>query len=487
MSRSLFRTAAAGLLAVALFAAACGDDDADDAAPESSTTTTATDDASGVELRDETLRVETHAAGLDQPTGLAFLPDGELLVTEKGSGRVLPVEDGTVGEPVLDLAVNHFDERGLLGIAVHPSFAEQPYVYLHWTSSGDGDGEEGLLGSDTDEPTSVPALGNRVDRFRWADGALAFDRNIVRFPSNTLDADTSGRIRGNHDAGPLAFGPDGKLYVMMGDQNLRGQLQNVVSGPAPDDAHLAGVILRLNDDGTVPPDNPFSGSIGLEGEAAENMRMVWAYGIRNSFGLAFEPISGALWQTENGDDSFDEINVFEAGSNSGWVHIMGPQERFDSYRQLELGSEDGIDTPSFGPDRFATSLAGARASLWTVPGSRLAEPVLSWVHPPAVTAIAFVVDDRLGTSSQGTAWVGTVLTGSLLRYPLAPDGRSLALEGPLADRVDDNAEKGDLGESEPYVVGTGFGVVTDLKQGPDGALYVVSLGDGVIHRLSATG
>jgi aldose sugar dehydrogenase len=476
---------AALLVAPCLLAAACGDDD-DDATRET-TSSVAEGEEGGIELRDDSLRAETFAEGLDQPSALAFIPEVGPMVTEKASGRVLPLAGGEVGDPVLDLAVNYFDERGLLGIAVHPDFPTEPYVYLHWTSSGEGDGDEGLLGSDTDEPTAVPDLGNRVDRFRWEDDELTFDRNIVRFPSNTLDSDTSGRIRGNHDAGPLAFGPDGKLYVMMGDQNLRGQLQNIVEGPAPDDAHLAGVILRLNDDGTVPPDNPFAGAAALDGEAADNAAMIWVYGIRNSFGLAFEPTSGALWQTENGDDSYDEVNVFDAGANSGWVQFMGPSDRFDSYRELEVGSEDGIDTPSFGPDRFAESQQGAMGGLWSLPQSRLAEPVLSWVHPPAVTAVAFVVDDRLGAPSQDTAWFGTVLTDSLLRYPLAPDGRSLALEGPLADAVDDNSSKGDLGESEPYVVGTGFGIITDIDQGPDGDLYVVSLGDGTVHRLTSAG
>jgi aldose sugar dehydrogenase len=474
--------ALAVLVTASLGVVACGDDD-DAAGP----TTSAGDDGpdSAIDLRDESLQAETVIDSLDEPTSMAFVPDVGLLVTEKASGEVLRVSDDET-TAVLDLAVNSFDERGLLGIAVHPEFDEQPFIYLHWTASEQGEGDLGLLGPDTDEPTAVPALGNRVDRFRWTDDGLVFDRNIVQFPSNTLDSDTSGRIRGNHDAGPLAFGPDGKLYVMMGDQNLRGQPQNIASGPPADDEHLAGVILRLNDDGSTPPDNPFSGHASeVGGEVGANLAKVYAYGVRNSFGLAFEPLSGALWQTENGDDSYDEVNVITGGSNSGWVQIMGPPERYDSYRELEVGSEDGIDTPSYGPDQFAPTIEGATQALYALPGSHLTEPVLSWVHPPAVTAIAFVTDDRLGESSRGTVWLGTVLTDSLLRYPLGPDGRSLVLDGPLADRVDDNESKGDLGESEPYVVGTGFGVVSDIDVGPDGSLYVASVGNGAIYRLSA--
>ena len=470
------------LTAASLVVWGCGDDE--DGADPSSTTEAGGPEAD-VELRDDALRATTVADDLEQPTAIAFAGEAGMLVTEKASGRVLRIVDGEP-EEVLDLAVNAFDERGLLGIAVHPDFPAEPFVYLHWTGQTDSDDPAALLGEDSTEATEVPALGNRVDRFRWEDEELTFDRNLVRFPSNTLDTDTSGKVRGNHDAGPLAFGPDDHLYVMMGDQNLRGELQNLPGAPPADDTHLAGVILRLAADGSVPADNPFS-AVAAEtgGEVGENLAMVWAYGIRNSYGLAFEPASGALWQTENGDDSYDEVNVFTAGANSGWVQIQGPPERFTSYRDLELASPDGIDTPTYGPDQLATDADAAMAAMHVLPDSHYSAPVLSWVYPPAVTAIGCVADDRLGASSQGTAWMGTVLTDSLLRYPLAPDGASLALEGPLADGVDDNAAKGDLGESEPFVVGTGFGVITDIQQGPDGALYVVSLGNGAVYRLAS--
>ncbi len=445
-----------GLMATALLATACSDDSDTSPTP---TTSNSEDDAPPIELRDATLVADIVADGLDQPTSLVVLDDGRLLVTEKSSGKVRLVDDGTVGDDAIDLAVNSFDERGLLGITVHPEFPDQPYAYIHWTWRGGGDGDDQLLGSDSDEATDVPSLGNRVDRFRWEDDHLTFDRNLVQFPSSTLDSDTSGRVRGNHDAGPLAFGPDGMLYVMMGDQNLRGQLQNLSDGPTPDDAYLSGVILRLGDDGSVPTDNPFAAEAATRGgEVGTNLAKIWAYGVRNSFGLAFEPGSGSLWQTENGDDSWDEINVFEAGSNSGWIQLQGPPERFDQYRQLEVASEDGLDDPSFDPSALATDATSAQGAMVTLPGSRYSAPVLSYLYPPALTAIGFVGDESLGATSARTAWVGTVLTDSLLRYPLSPDGKSLALDGPLADRVDDNAEKGDLGESADHVVGTGFGV-----------------------------
>jgi aldose sugar dehydrogenase len=442
--------------------------------------------AAGPTMTDESLGVEVAASGFTEPTSIAFLGADDYFVTEKSTGEVHHVVDGDIGDPVLDLAVNFFDERGLLGIAVHPDFADNGYVYLYWTASGEGEGDDGLLGPDTDDEFTLPDLGNRVDRFTWDGEQLTWDQNIVQLRSNTLDTDTSGRIRGNHDAGPILFGQDGKLYIIIGDQNQRGQYQNLTDGPAPDDIGFTGMILRLNDDGSVPEDNPFY-DVGAEmgGEVGENVQMTFAYGIRNSFGLAVHPETGDLWETENGDDSWDEVNIFTAGSNSGWWQIMGPPDRFDEYRQIETESEDGTDNPDVPPDQLAESADEAQSRFYVLDGSHYAAPVFSWKFPVAVTSIALVTDDALGESSTNTAWMGTVLTDSLYRYPLADDGSGFdfADDAGLSDLVDDNAQKGDLGESAEYVVGTGFGVVTHIAQAPDGLLYVSSITNGAVYRI----
>jgi glucose/arabinose dehydrogenase/plastocyanin len=438
----------------------------------------------GPRMTDETLGVETVVDGLTEPTALALIGPDDFFVTEKSTGQVHRVTGGDAGEPVLDLAVNFFDERGLLGIALHPDFANNGYVYLYWTASGKGDGADGLLGPDTDAERELPDLGNRIDRFVWDGTALTFDRNLVQLRSNTLDTDTSGRIRGNHDAGPLVFGKDGKLYGVIGDQNLRGQLQNITDGSAPDDANFTGVVLRMNDDGSAPDDNPFIGAgEKLGGEAGDNVKLIWAYGVRNSFGLAIHPDTGALWETENGDDSWDEVNVFPAGANSGWIQLMGPPERFDEFKQLESDSKDGMDNPDFPPSKLAGSRDEATSRLFKMDGSSYVPPVFAWKYPVAVTAIELVTSSALGASSANTAWMGTVLSDVLLRYPLAEDGSGLKLDGALADGVDDNTQKGDLGESADYVAGTGFGVVTDLAFGADDLLYVSSISAGAVYRV----
>ena len=167
------------------------------------------------------LGVRTVVAGLEQPTSMAFVGADDFFVLEKATGRVVRVKNGVALGPVLDLAVNSASERGLLGIALHPNFAANGFVYLFWTESA--------TGADTTAIDEVPLLGNRVDRFVWHGSSLTFDRTLLRLRS--FQADAGQPARGNHNGGVLRFGPDGKLYVMMGDNGRRGFLQNLPCGP----------------------------------------------------------------------------------------------------------------------------------------------------------------------------------------------------------------------------------------------------------------
>jgi glucose/arabinose dehydrogenase len=489
------------LVAVILAAGACGvstqpsTTPSSDAAGVSPSATTSTPPGSAAPsakpiMTDASLDVEVAASGLTEPTAMAFLGSDDFFVTEKSTGQVHRVTNGQVSEPVLDLAVNFFDERGLLGIVLHPDFTKNGFVYLYWTESAKGDSGNGMFGVDTDEAKALPELGNRVDRFHWDGMKLSWDRNLVKLRSNTLDTDTSGRIRGNHDAGPLVFGKDGKLFLIIGDQNQRTQLQNLPALAAPSDINFTGVVLRLNDDGSTPHDNPFYATgAALGGEAGENIQMIWTYGVRNSFGLAIHPVTGDLWQTENGDDSWDEVNIFPAGANSGWIQLIGPPERFAEFKQMETESKDGLDNRDFPPDKLAANAAEAQRRMVILEGSSYVPPVFSWKHPVAVTSLGFVTDDTLGASSSNTAWLGTVLTDSLYRYPLAVDGSGFDFAGDegLNDRVDDNSAKGDVGESAKYVAGTGFGVITGIVHAPDGFLYVSSISAGAVYRIGPAG
>ncbi len=232
-------------------------------------------------LVDPDLSVRTAVSGLDQPISLAFLGRNDMLVLEKATGKVQRVVNGTVRSTVLDLPVNSASERGLLGIALDPHFFVTGRVYLFWSES--------TTGADSVELGEVPLLGNRVDRFYWNGSTLTFDRNIIRLRS--FQADAGQPLRGNHDGGVLRFGPDKKLYVVNGDTGRRGQLQNLIDGPfgpgiaddqfggpEPDDAHLTGAILRLNDDGIGTAQQPVlprgqGDRRRSRGERAEDLRL----------------------------------------------------------------------------------------------------------------------------------------------------------------------------------------------------------------------
>src|SRR5215216_994380 len=233
-------------------------------------------------MLDDNLTVSTVVAGLDQPTSMAFIGPNDVLVLERATGKVQRIVNGALHSTPLDLAVNNASERGLLGIALHPKFVQTGFVYLFWTESS--------TGSDTANVDQVPLLGNRVDRYVWNGATLTFDRNLIKL--RALQQDAGQPSRGNHNGGVIRFGLDGKLYIIFGDNGRRGFLQNLAAGgpvpddqfggPTPDDAHLTGVILRLNDDGSMPANNPFFNvSTNLTGEAAANIKKVFAYGIRN--------------------------------------------------------------------------------------------------------------------------------------------------------------------------------------------------------------
>jgi glucose/arabinose dehydrogenase len=453
----------------------------------------------GPTMLDAGLGVRKLIGGLNQPTSLAVLGNSDFFVLEKASGKVVRITLGTAGSgTVLDLAVNSASERGLLGIALHPQFPSNPRVYLFWTESS--------TGADTSNPDETPLLGNRIDSFLWDGSTLTPERNLIKL--RALQQDAGQPSRGNHNGGVIRFGPDGKLYVIMGDNGRRGLLQNLpfgpsanpqgptvaddqFGGPEPDDAHLAGVILRLNDDGSTPADNPFfNAAPGLAGEAAANVKKVFAYGVRNSFGMAFDPASGQLWTQENGDDSFDEINRVVPAFNGGWIQLMGPSARVAEFRAIELGRSGGLQQLRWPPERIAATPAEALARLFQLPGAIYTEPEFSWKYAVAPSSLGFVRGRALGAQNKGALVVGasrtTLAGGYLFRFKVAGDRRRLSFtDSRLADLVADNADKFDLAESESLLFGRDFGITTDIQTAPDGNLYVVSLSDGVVYEIFA--
>ncbi|MBI1930260.1 PQQ-dependent sugar dehydrogenase [Candidatus Poribacteria bacterium] len=328
------------------------------------------------------------ASSLDFPVTIAFPPDGRLFYTEKNTGRIRIIEnDVLLPLPFVDVPVNTVSERGLLGIAFHPNFESNGYVYAYYTLSS--------TGSDTNVKANV--VDNRVVRFT-ANG------NVAQPGSETLIISLPVEPGPNHDGGNIRFGPDGKLYVTIGEL--------AVSSNSLDRSVVPGEILRLNDDGSAPIDNPFAND-GDENTRAE----IYAYGLRNSFDFAFHPTTGTLFATENGPDNHDEINVIEAGKDYGWDKVQGI---------ADMPAE--LDYANTHPD--------------------YRDPILDIMPTTtAPTGIDFWVDIDL--------FFGEFNTGKI---------RRMTLMGPNLDQV---AKVEDFG--------TGFGNITDVQVAPEGTLYVATI------------
>jgi glucose/arabinose dehydrogenase len=450
----------------------------------------------GPEMLHPRLAVRTVVTGLVTPTTLAFIGSDDLLVLEKNTGRVMRVTDGTIQGPALDLAVNFASERGLLGIALHPDFPANPGVYLYWTES--------TTGADSGSLDDTPLLGNRVDRFLWDGSTLTFDHNLIRLRAlQPPNPPHETRAFGNHDGGVIAFGRDGKLHVFIGDVGRRGQTQNLplgpfgdgspddqFGGPEPDDAHLTGVILRLEDDGTAPSDNPFF-DVGAEmgGEVGANIQKIFSYGHRNSFGLAVDPASGNVWLQENGDDSFSELNRVERGMNGGWIQIAGPVERISQFKEIEttFGAQ-ALQQNRWPPTNIADSPEEALSRLFMLPGSRYKDPEFSWKWEVAPAGIGFVRGPGLGPQFAGDLFMGAATPllegGYLFHFNLTGNRQKIGVDDPrLRDRVADNVAKHEITESESLLIGRNFGVGTDIETGPNGNLFVVSLTHGAIYEI----
>jgi uncharacterized repeat protein (TIGR01451 family) len=442
-------------------------------------------------MLDPHLSVQTVVTQLSQPTSLAFIANNDFFVLEKDTGKVQRVVNGVIQSTVLDLPVNSASERGALGIALHPDFLLNKFVYLYWTESS--------TGFDSTNLADVATLGNRVDRYIWNGSTLVFDRNLIRL--RAYQADSNQTLRGNHNGGVLRFGPDGKLYIMMGDNGRRGLLQNNQVGPVPDDQfggpepdnnHLTGFILRLNDDGSTPADNPFfSVSTSLTGEAAANIKKLFAYGVRNGFGMAFDPLSGNLWDQENGDDAFDEMNRVTAGSNNGWVELMGPSSRVQQFKQIESTYGAGnLQQLRWPPSQIADTEADALSRLYILPGAHYNDPEFSWKYAVAPSALGFVQGRGLGFQYEGDMLVGEARTfldgGYLFRFKLNPDRLHYSFsDARLNDLVADNEDKFDIAESESLRIGKDFGIVTDIQTGPNGHVFVVSNTNGAVYEISS--
>ena len=354
-----------------------------------------------VDTETGTIKVKTLAEGLDHPWGMAFLPDGRLLVTERAGDLRIMSADGALTEPLAGVPeVVAEGQGGLLDVALDPNFADNNLVYLSYSEPGDG------------------GAGTAVARGRLDGNALEDVKVIFR--------QTPKVSGGNHFGGRLAFTPDGKLFITLGDRFKFEPAQDLTS-------HL-GKIVRINPDGSVPPDNPFIGQQDAQPE-------IWSYGHRNVESAAIHPKTGKLWELEFGPKGGDELNIPGPGLNYGWPMVSWGKHY------------DGKDIPN--PPTHPEFADAVRH--WT--------PVIS---PSGITF--YTAEAYPGwTADTIPAWKNNLLIGGLSSQAiirLTLDGETVTGE----ERIPMGAR------------------IRDVEQGPDGAVYALTdAGDGAVLRLSAEG
>ena len=400
-------------------------------------------------LSDPNLKVELVATGFDFPTSIAFLGDNDILLLEKNTGIVNRIIDGNITNPVIHLNVSSKDERGLLGIALTgngESKQDDRLVFLYYTYCPK---VKAIVNS------TFQDCGNYVYRYK-------FDTENSKLIEPQLILTLPALPTPSHLGGILQMDKNNSLYVTTGDlqttkfnQNQTGfdtRVQNIINGTAPDGR--AG-ILRVTQDGD-PVDH------GLLGNDYP-LSVYYAYGIKNSFGIGFDPVTGNLWDTENGPQFGDEINLVEPGLNSGWEKVQGIWKLNDTREKEDIFNDSDIEFVDFdGKGRYSN-------------------PEFVWDKPVAPTALVFLNSDKLGQQYENDMFVGSAKKGTIYHFDLNEDRKSLKLTGDLADLVYSKKD-----ESSKIVFGENFGIVTDLEVGPDGYLYVVSAlkkSEGSIYRI----
>jgi aldose sugar dehydrogenase len=417
-------------------------------------------------INDPNLKLELVSKGLQLPTQMAFIGPDDILVLEKDIGIVKRIVNGTIlEEPLLDVNVATAFERGLIGIAIAKNDNETTQrksniVYLYYTES-EQDANDVCFSTGSCSEESEP-LGNRLYRYELVNNKLVNPSLLLDLPANP---------GASHNGGPMLIGPDNNIYVPIGEVSyMKGQISNNDDGPAPDGR---GGILRITQQGEAiatqvnvsedeennsnenSDENSINGILGDE----DPLNKYYAYGIRNSFGIDFDPVSGKLWDTENGPGFGDEINLVEPGFNSGWNRVQGIWEREDYYGG-PVAPEQPDDLVDFGgKGKYST-------------------PEFMWSHTAGVTSIKFLDSDKLGKEYQYDMLVGDLNNGNLYHFDLSEDRNQLILDGPLKDRIANNQD-----ELQEAILAHGFNGITDIEVGPDGYLYVLSYA-GEIFRIS---
>ena len=378
------------------------------------------------------LKVELVVGGLELPTTMAFLGPDDFIVLQKDTGTVLRVTNGIVSnKPLLDVNVANSVERGMLGVAISKNVSKT-FVFLYYTE---------INGKDYDDRKGIQPEANRVYRYQLVDNELVNPTLLLDLPANPGP---------RHNGGAIEIGPDNNLYVAIGDVDasfkkpiIRTMTQNFGDGIIADGR---SGILRVTQDGKPVNEGILGNSMPL--------KLYYAYGIRNSFGLGFDPVTNNLWETENGPVHKDEINLVYPGFNSGWHEMYGFSDSQQEFDTNKLVTFDGK--------------------------GKYSEPKLVWNRTAGLTSLIFLNSDKLGTQYRNDMFVSDVHNGRIYHFKLSSDRAELILPNSIQSNLLTNLNAPDMNE---ILFGRGFGGITDLTVGPDVYLYVVSIGQGKIFRI----
>lgn len=384
------------------------------------------------------LKIETILSGLESPTDMSFLKSDDIIIIEKDNGNVERIVNHSMLEkPLLDVNVSNQNERGLVGMATSTNNKTRN-VFLYYTEANGT--ITNCTKSDYCSPEADP-IGNRLYKYTLTqDGTELINQKLL--------LDLPAVPGPSHNGGKMTIGPDNNLYLVIGDlTGHKTKAQNYENGNEPDGT---GGVLRTNQEG----DELDEGYLGDE----YPLNLYYAYGIRNSFGIDFDPINGNLWDTENGPDFGDEINLVKPGFNSGWKDVQGIWEH-------KRGKPQDI---SLNPENLEDFSGRGEYS----------DPEFTFFNTVGVTALKFFNSDKMGLEYKNDLFVGDIKNGKIYHFDLNDDRTSLKLEGDLADKIANSPK-----ELEEITFADGFSGISDLEVGPDGYLYVLSYGKGAIYRI----
>jgi glucose/arabinose dehydrogenase len=397
-------------------------------------------------VKDSNLKAELVVQGLEHPTTMAFLGPDDILVLEKYKGTVKRIVNGQVLPALLEVNVAKAWERGMLGIAVSKNITGYTFVFLYFTEAKEKEiGDDSKEGDDEEEP-----LGNRLYRYEFKDNKLINPQLLLDLPA------TPGP---RHNGGVIIVGQDGNIYLVIGD----------LGGPNPQNVEsLDGRsgVLRV-----TPNGEPVSAE-AIIGEDFP-LNRYYAYGIRNSFGMDFDPVTGDLWDTENGPAFGDEINLVKPGFNSGWREVQSIWRPVYDDEAEDYVSGKEVLTPRSDLDLLNFDGKG-----------KYSDPEFAWEKTIGLTALTFLDSNKLGKEYQNDLFVGDINNGNIYHFDLTEDRKELTLSGQLKDKIMNIND-----DPQPVLFGT-FNItkkvwsgISDIEVGPDGYLYIVSHGQGAIFRI----